>query len=61
MTYEEKPIRILNGKEHIIRNKTIPLVKVIWRNHAMLECTWELKDLMRILSIRSLNFMGESF
>ena len=29
LTYEEEPVRILDLREQIIRNKTIPLVKVL--------------------------------
>ncbi|KAK9912199.1 hypothetical protein M0R45_036071 [Rubus argutus] len=33
MAYEEEPVQILDRKEQVLRNKTIPLVKVLWRNH----------------------------
>ena len=33
LTYEEKPVRILDREEKLLRNKVIPLVKVLWRNH----------------------------
>ena len=41
LTYEEKPVRILDRKEQVLRNRVIPLVKVLWRNHAVEEATWE--------------------
>ena len=41
LTCEEKPVRILDREEKVLRNKTIPLVKVLWRNHAVEEATWE--------------------
>ena len=47
MTYEEKPVRILAREEKVLRNKVIPLVKVLWRNHATEEATWEREDEMR--------------
>ena len=47
LTYEEKPIRILDREEKVLRNKTIPMIKVLWRNHNVEEATWELEDEMK--------------
>lgn len=47
LTYEEKPVRILDREEKVLRNKTIPMVKVLWRNHNIEEATWELEAEMR--------------
>ena len=47
LTYEERPIQILDRKEKELRNKKIPLVKVLWRNFIMEEPTWEREDEMR--------------
>ena len=47
LTYEEKPIRILDTKEKELRNKKIPLVKVLWKNHLTEEATWEREEEMR--------------
>ena len=47
MSYEEKPIEILDRKTKSLRNKEISLVKVLWRNHKMEEATWEREDAMR--------------
>ncbi|XP_071901102.1 uncharacterized protein [Coffea arabica] len=33
LTYEEKPVRILDRKVKELRTKQITLVKVLWRNH----------------------------
>ena len=41
LTYEEEPVGILNRKDKVLRNKVVPLVKVLWRNQAMEEATWE--------------------
>jgi hypothetical protein len=43
LTYEELPVQILNRKEHQLRTKSIPLVKVLWRNHGVEEASWELQ------------------
>ena len=48
LTYEEKPVQILDRKDKTLRNKVIPLVKVLWRNHKVEEATWEHEDDMRI-------------
>jgi len=37
LAYEEKPIRILNRKDQVPWNKTIPLVKVLKKSHTMEE------------------------
>ena len=47
LTYEEQPVQILDRKDKALRNKVIPLVKVLWRNHKMEEATWEREDGMR--------------
>ena len=47
LTYEEKLVQILAHEEKVLRNKTIPLVKVLWRNHKIKEATWEREDDMR--------------
>ncbi|XP_074300038.1 uncharacterized protein LOC141631239 [Silene latifolia] len=47
LTYEEQPIRFLNKKEKRLRNKVMPLVKVLWRCDKFEEETWETEDSMR--------------
>ena len=47
LTYEEKPIQILDQKKKELRNKKVALVKVLWCNHSVEESTWERKDEMR--------------
>ena len=47
LTYEEKPVQILAREEKNLSNKTIPVVKVLWRNHKIEEATWEREDEMR--------------
>ena len=41
LTYEEEPVEILAREVKQLRNKKIPLVKVLWRNHKTEEATWE--------------------
>ena len=47
LSYEEIPIKILDHKEQVLRTKTNPLVKVLWRNHSTEEATWEAEEEMR--------------
>ncbi|KAL5579962.1 hypothetical protein UlMin_012404 [Ulmus minor] len=47
LTYEEKPVQILDQKEKELRNKKIALVRVLWRNHSVGESTWEREHEMR--------------
>ncbi|VFQ97995.1 unnamed protein product [Cuscuta campestris] len=47
LSYEEEPVKILARETKVLRNKTVPLVKVLWRNHAVEEATWETEKSMR--------------
>ncbi|KAL6209678.1 hypothetical protein ACLB2K_020618 [Fragaria x ananassa] len=47
LSYEEEPVQILDRKEQVLRNKTIPLGKVLWRSHKVEEATWESEEQMR--------------
>ena len=47
LSYEEKPVEILDRKEQILWNKTISLVRVLWKNQQIEESTWELETKMR--------------
>ncbi|KAL8125673.1 hypothetical protein AgCh_013076 [Apium graveolens] len=46
LTYVEKPVKIMDKKELVLRNKVIKLVRVLWQNHNMEESTWELESAM---------------
>ena len=41
VSYQEGPVQILDRREKILRNKVIPLVKVLWHRHNLEEATWE--------------------
>ncbi|XP_071902656.1 uncharacterized protein [Coffea arabica] len=43
LTYKEKSVKLLDRKVTELRNKQIPLVKVLWRNHGLEEATWEVE------------------
>ena len=39
LTYKEEPVEILAREVKELRNKQIPFVKVLWRNHKTEEAT----------------------
>ena len=43
LVYEERPVQILDRRVKELRNKSVPLVKVLWRNHKVEEATWEVE------------------
>jgi len=68
LTLETRPVKIIDCGEKILRNKRIPLVRVLWRNLQIEEETWgresEIKEKHPTYSSRevcSLNFKDEIF
>ena len=47
LTYKEQPMQIVDRREQILRNKVIPLVKVLWGNHEREAATWVPEAKMR--------------
>nr|GFC45095.1 hypothetical protein [Tanacetum cinerariifolium] len=47
MSLSEEPESILDQQERVMRNKTIPFVKILWKNHLEHEATWEIEESMR--------------
>ena len=41
-------MQIVDRREYILRNKVIPLVKVLWENHGIKAATWEPEVQMRL-------------
>ena len=41
VSYEERLVRGLDTRDQVLRGKTIPLVKVLWKHHGIEEATWE--------------------
>ncbi|KAL4016714.1 hypothetical protein IC575_024371 [Cucumis melo] len=53
LSYTEQPVEVLAREVKTLRNKEIPLVKVLWRNHRVEEATWEREDDMKsVTSVR---------
>ncbi|XP_047267678.1 uncharacterized protein LOC124898098 [Capsicum annuum] len=48
LTYEEKPVAILDRQVRKLRSKEIASVKVLWRNQKVEEATWESENDMRV-------------
>ena len=46
-SYEEQPKAILTREVKQLRNKQVPLVKVLWQHHGREEATWESEATMR--------------
>ena len=47
LTYEERPVRILDEMERTTRSKAIKFYKVLWNHHTEEEATWEREDFLR--------------
>ena len=64
LTYKEEPVQILDRREQVLRNKTIPLEKVLWRSHTVEEATWEHEEQMKrhyphLFEYECFNFLDE--
>ncbi|WVZ89427.1 hypothetical protein U9M48_035838 [Paspalum notatum var. saurae] len=47
ITYEEKPIKVLDQKQRSTRRRTIDFYKVQWSNHSEEEATWKQEEFLR--------------
>ena len=47
LTYEERPLRILDEMERVTRSKTRKFYKVQWENHTEAEATWEHEEFLK--------------
>ncbi|WVZ58484.1 hypothetical protein U9M48_008756 [Paspalum notatum var. saurae] len=47
LTFEARPVRILEELETVLRHRTLKYVKVLWTNQTEREATWELESHMR--------------
>ena len=46
-TFEEGPVCIVDGRDQVLRRKTVRLVRVLWRHYGVEESTLECEDTMR--------------
>ncbi|XP_077249187.1 uncharacterized protein LOC143888635 [Tasmannia lanceolata] len=67
LTYDERPEKIIDRKDQVLRRRTIPYVKVKWSNHSDREATWggrnarEASTFIRKYAFKLLNFADEIF
>jgi hypothetical protein len=47
LSYEEKPIYVLDTQERETHNQVVELYKVVWSNHRERDATWEREDYLR--------------
>nr|GFA68762.1 hypothetical protein [Tanacetum cinerariifolium] len=47
LSYVEEPEAILDRQDRVMRKKTIPFIKILWRNHLEREATWETEESIR--------------
>ncbi|EOY14055.1 Retrotransposon protein, putative [Theobroma cacao] len=47
LKFEVQPVSILDRKDRVLRNKSISMVKVLWKSARMEEMTWEVEHQMR--------------
>ncbi|XP_040930110.1 uncharacterized protein [Gossypium hirsutum] len=51
LTIEEEPVQILERDVKVLRKKSVPLVKVLWRNHGIEEDTREPEETYDIITL----------
>nr|GFA58274.1 hypothetical protein [Tanacetum cinerariifolium]GFB87751.1 hypothetical protein [Tanacetum cinerariifolium] len=47
LSYVEETKAILDRQDRVMRKKTIPFIKILWRNHPEREATWETEESIR--------------
>jgi hypothetical protein len=47
LTYNERPIKILDMADRVTRSKVIKMLKVQWSHHTEDEATWEHEEELR--------------
>ena len=47
LTYEERPVRILDQMERVTRSKARKFYKVQWEHHTEAELTWEREEFLK--------------
>ena len=47
LSYEERPVKVLDHKERVTRSRTIKFYKVQWSNHTEEEATWEQESYLK--------------
>ena len=58
--FQTEPLRILDKKGIVLRNRAAGQVKVQWRHYGLDEAMWELEDAMRLAHPFLFNFVDHS-
>ena len=48
LSYEEKPVQVLDVKERVTRGRVIKLFRVLWNHQSERDATWEREDYLQI-------------
>ena len=48
LSYEEKPIQVLDVKERVTRGRVIKLYRVLWNHQSERDATWERVDYLHL-------------
>jgi hypothetical protein len=47
LSYEEKPVQVLDTQERVTCSRVVKLYKVVWSNHSEQDATWEWEDYLK--------------
>jgi hypothetical protein len=47
LSYEDKPVQVLDTQERVTRSRVIKLYKVVWSNHSERDTIWEREDYLK--------------
>ncbi|KAJ8763030.1 hypothetical protein K2173_023235 [Erythroxylum novogranatense] len=61
LSYVEEPVKIIGYQNKQLRNRLIPMVKVLWKNHSSKEATWETEEHMRSQYPYLFDLLGKNF
>lgn len=53
LTDEEKRLRILDRKEHVVWTKVISMVKILWNNHGIKKPLWGQNSNKEVVVVRA--------
>jgi len=48
LSYEEKPVQVLNVKERVTHRRVIKLYRVLWNHQSERDATWEREDYLQV-------------
>jgi len=48
LSYEEKPVQVLDVKERVTRGRVIKLYRVLWNHQSERDATWEREDYLQV-------------